>query len=154
MGPTGILTGADLAESNSLVAMFSFEPRGIDWNPANPGYIGSYAYNVAGTGDLSPPNKVLGLAGLRYPFGNSSDYHVPSRQDSEVMTPSMMVAFSDSQGGLSWFFWRNQLPSPSHGDRWIMVFCDVHVESLAKRQLFDTNSYSCLRRWNFDNEPH
>jgi prepilin-type N-terminal cleavage/methylation domain-containing protein len=138
--------------SYKWVQTYNYDYRGTDWDPDFPGYLGSYAYNVAGTGDLTPPDKVLGLAGLRFP--NSSDYHVPSREDSEIRTPSAMVAFSDSQGGLSWFFWLNQRPPPSHRDRWIMVFCDDHVESIARRQMFDTNSYSSRRRWNFDNEPH
>jgi len=140
--------------SYKWVQTYSYDYRGIDWDPAIPGYIGSYAYNVAGTGDLSPPTDVLGLAGIEIPTGNGSYYHVLSRKDSEIISPAMMVEFSDSQGGLSWFYWRNQRPSPSHGTIWIMVYCDDHVESIPKLQLFDTNNYSSFRRWNYDNEPH
>ena len=127
---------------------------GTAWDPANPMPIGSYAYNVVGTGDLSPQNIVFGLGGLRFSFAGNPDYHVPSQKDSGVRVPAAMVSFSDSQGGLSCFFWRNQLPRPSHIDKWNLVFCDGHIESVARQALFDTNSYSARRRWNYDNEPH
>jgi prepilin-type N-terminal cleavage/methylation domain-containing protein/prepilin-type processing-associated H-X9-DG protein len=40
-----------------------------------------------------------------------------------------------------------------HKGRYNIVFCDGHVESIRRQQLFE-NVDSALRRWNNDNEPH
>ena len=40
-----------------------------------------------------------------------------------------------------------------HGSRYVVTFCDGHVESIPRDQLF-LKSDATLRRWNNDNEPH
>ena len=41
-----------------------------------------------------------------------------------------------------------------HGNRWNVVFCDGHVESLTTQKLWDGRLDQIVKRWNRDNLPH
>jgi prepilin-type processing-associated H-X9-DG protein len=41
-----------------------------------------------------------------------------------------------------------------HGNQWIMVFCDGHVEHGRPQKFFNYNSDDVLSLWNRDHQPH
>lgn len=83
--------------------------------------------NLAGTDDLS-----LG--------GNVLDYWYGSGLSAQ----SAPTQFSGSR---PWIKKR-------HAERWNVLFCDGHVESLNNAQLWDYRSDAVLVRWNRDHQPH
>jgi prepilin-type processing-associated H-X9-DG protein len=92
-------------------------------------------------------------------------------QESEVATPSEMVAIGDGfvggEGVIkdgAWVLWRtsgltNYLGSTKrafarHQGKANVVFCDGHVESPTLKFLFADTSDAALSRWNRDHQPH
>jgi prepilin-type processing-associated H-X9-DG protein len=82
-------------------------------------------------------------------------------RESEVVTPSDMMAIGDSfHGGV--FFVREELTIPDregrassrHQGKANVAFCDGHVESPTLKLLFEDTGDAALRRWNRDNQPH
>jgi prepilin-type processing-associated H-X9-DG protein len=114
-----------------------------------------YSYNVFG---LSVDyTNTLGLSGGVIP--NSLSF--ARIKDSEVVSPSQMMAIGDSfSGGI--FFMRNELywpfawarALPRHQGEVNVVFCDGHVESPTLGFVFTNTSDPALVRWNRDNQPH
>lgn len=41
-----------------------------------------------------------------------------------------------------------------HRDRWNIVYCDGHVETWARKKLFNYKSEGVMKLWNRDNKPH
>ncbi|MGO8675093.1 MAG: hypothetical protein ACLQVX_04390 [Limisphaerales bacterium] len=41
-----------------------------------------------------------------------------------------------------------------HGGRWLIGFCDGHVEGLRPKDLFAVNVAAVAERWNYDHLPH
>ncbi len=131
----------------------------------------SYAYNAGGT---------TGGSGLIGHLATANfDYHPVLEAD--VLNPSEMIAIGDCPcdvglGLVNGLPWLNEGFSPvrdfnavargfpptdpgvqamlrRHGGRWIIGFCDGHVESLRNRDLWDINNDGVLRRWDTDNQP-
>src|ERR1051325_6422664 len=127
----------------------TYSPAGDAWGGGGPGQtdaIGSYAYNYQGTrDDLRRP---LGLAGFL-----CVNINVPSRTEAEVRSPSELIEFGDSQGGLNFYFTVLTPPS-SHGQRYNVLFCDDHIEFNHRNFLFNKTNDMARRRWNYDDEPH
>ena len=136
--------------SYKWVTTYASDYRLVEWTGGPP--IGSYAYNEAGSaGEWLIAPKNFGLGGW-LTDNLTINIDVPSRRESEIRVPSQMVAFGDS-GGSGTVFGRTQWWS-SHGDKYTLVFCDAHIEYIDRRELFNTNSFLGLRRWNYDFEPH
>jgi prepilin-type processing-associated H-X9-DG protein len=131
--------------------------------------LGSYSYNIQGTGGLD-----LGLGG--WPLDPSGTVWVPT-SESQVKAPSEMFAIADARififgiinfvtgtqstdtGGdtlmphLGWFTGYEGEPQPfRHGKGFNFLFCDGHV-SLVKRDYF-MNRTNSWQNWNNDHQPH
>jgi prepilin-type processing-associated H-X9-DG protein/prepilin-type N-terminal cleavage/methylation domain-containing protein len=116
----------------------------------------SYAYNAYGS--LGNRTNSLGLGG-RYIF---SPFSYAPLNESEVVSPSDMMAISDSfSGGI--FFGRCQdlqwlekvgFAFSRHQGRVNVAFCDGHVESPSLGFVFTNASDAALVRWNRDHQPH
>ncbi len=133
----------------------------------------SYGYNASGSGGFSTSGPggtiVLGLGGIQE-WGNR-----PIR-DNFVKVPCDMIAIGDSRvwhdltaippvwegdpriqpgqvNGISFLSsFDNEIRTPRHGKGCNFVFCDGHVELLA-RQVVLSFPLSA-QRWNNDHEPH
>jgi prepilin-type processing-associated H-X9-DG protein len=116
----------------------------------------SYGYNVYGSVTTSPTNA-LGLMGH---FVSFTALFEPIRE-SEVVSPSEMMAIGDSLGG-GVFFTRQHLDyldrgghaTSRHQGKANVVFCDCHVESPTLKFIFEDTSDAALVRWNRDHLPH
>ena len=81
--------------------------------------------------------------------------------ESEVVSPSEMMAVGESMGG-GVFFMRQHLSyldqrgraSSRHQGKLNVAFCDGHVESPKLKFLFEDTSDAALVRWNRDHQPH
>jgi prepilin-type processing-associated H-X9-DG protein/prepilin-type N-terminal cleavage/methylation domain-containing protein len=158
-------------------------PRPSAW-PTNDFYF-SYGYNAYG---ITTNNSLdsFGLGGHGGP-GNfvtkgTSRFimDIPSVKESEIMSPSEMMAIGDGfQGDLgsgiyisdgTLYLWRtdalNDVLSVQaaidgknrsfarHQGKANVVFCDGHVESPTLQFLFEDTSDEALSRWNRDHQPH
>ena len=124
------------------------------------GVVGSYAYNISGTGSPS--------LGLGYTDASlTPTYNHRPISESQVIMPSEMFAIADARirqpdseysngSGIVWmpmnFRTTGEILLFRHGKGFNFLFCDVHVE-LVKREYFmnQTNSW---RNWNNDHQPH
>jgi prepilin-type processing-associated H-X9-DG protein/prepilin-type N-terminal cleavage/methylation domain-containing protein len=122
----------------------------------------SYGYNGYGVRDQGT-NTGFGLLG-RFIF--SSGFHAPL-PESEVVSPSQMMAIGDTFGGAIFFGPRDWPDGPlpiwnehlhfileRHQGRLDVVFCDGHVESPTVGFLFTNTTDAALVRWNRDHLPH
>lgn len=115
--------------------------------------MGSYAYNAWGSGSASTMAN-LGLGG----FGDSQSRR-PQRHESEIRSPSDMLAIGDAMGYDNDYHVRairngpTGSPYPSHRLSLNMVFCDGHIENVKAVRLFQRTE-GARRRWNYDNESH
>jgi len=144
----------------------SARKRPSDW-PPNHGY-NSYGYNAYGLSAKTDINS-LGLGG--HYVWNGSRAPAPPVSDSEVTSPSAMMAIGDSfmggnrtihDGGL--ILWRTsgvegnlrstERSNSRHLGHANVVFCDGHVESPTVKVLFEDTSDQSLVRWNRDHLPH
>ena len=118
----------------------------------------SYGYNVFGGGRVGNlRTNALGLAGHFTPT-----FATPTpTAESEVVSPSDMMAIGDTFFGLV-FFMRRDLEyldrigfaSSRHQGRANVLFCDGHVESPTLEFLFVDTTDAALVRWNRDHLPH
>jgi prepilin-type processing-associated H-X9-DG protein/prepilin-type N-terminal cleavage/methylation domain-containing protein len=135
-----------------------------------PKYLGyqDYGYNSFGMG-VKPDTNSFGLGGHYIWSGHTSP--LPTINESEVTTPSEMIAIGDGfQGGNGavrdgiFILWRtlgvkDYLGSTKrsyarHPGKANVVFCDGHVESPTLQFLFEDTSDAALVRWNRDHLPH
>jgi prepilin-type processing-associated H-X9-DG protein/prepilin-type N-terminal cleavage/methylation domain-containing protein len=162
---------------NSTVSFSELVQRGIwvcpgaRW-PANQSpehlYI-SYGYDVQGMSATTDTNS-LGLGGHYIQSGLTQPFFVPPVKESEVASPSEMMAIGDGFNGgngiirESWILGRtysvqDYLGSTKrsyarHQGKANVVFCDGHVESPTLQFLFEDTSDAALSRWNRDHQPH
>jgi prepilin-type processing-associated H-X9-DG protein len=147
--------------------------RPAKW-PKNTGYE-SYGYNAYGVWNFSRDRNAGTIAnydsfGIGREFGNFHLGASPPVQQSEVVSPSSMIALGDGfcgnntfvEGGISLFERMKELPMAfdtkepfaRHQGRANAAFCDGHVEAPTLSSLFiDTNDVA-LSRWNRDHQPH
>ena len=152
--------------------------------PTNIWYF-SYGYNGYGicTNDSL---ESFGLGGHGGPGnfvisgGSKTKVDGPAVKESEIKTPSDMMAIGDGftgdlasgiyigDGALE--LWRSDRIGPvtsiqqavdgknrsfaRHQGKANVVFCDGHVESPTLKFLFEDTSDEALRRWNRDHQPH
>jgi prepilin-type N-terminal cleavage/methylation domain-containing protein/prepilin-type processing-associated H-X9-DG protein len=135
----------------------------------------SYDLNAFGVGW----NNSYGLA-VQAPttFNGSPTVRYLGCKESQVVSPSQMIAYGDavpgvdflmSNLGLSAYFETQQRPSlggrsgglmtKRHLGLWNIVFADGHIEKFKTGVLFGKNKYDpadaeMRRRWNRDHEPH
>jgi len=126
----------------------------------------SYGYNGYGlftpAGAMQPTGTLpLGLGGHRTyrNTGSSVSLASPPVAESEVASPSEMMAIGDCDGMLFAPFVDLATIESSHlytrhKGRANVVFCDGHVESPTMRFLFADRSEAALIRWNRDHLPH
>jgi len=124
-----------------------------------------YGYNAWGSSSGTPVTMLhdLGLGGHTIPVAGSPRPLGPPIRESEVVTPSDMMAIGDNlygddilfRGILAWLQSRGEgWLASRHQSRANVVFCDGHVESPTLKLLFvDTNDVALLR-WNRDHQPH
>jgi prepilin-type processing-associated H-X9-DG protein len=140
--------------------------RPFNW-PTNRGYL-SYGYNWYGM-SAQTDIKSLGLGG-HYVY-SASCLPLPPVQESEVASPSEMIAMGDGFVGGNGVIvdgtevlWRthgltDNLGSTKRADlrhqgKANVVFCDGHVESPPLQSLFADTNDAALVRWNRDHLPH
>jgi prepilin-type processing-associated H-X9-DG protein/prepilin-type N-terminal cleavage/methylation domain-containing protein len=128
----------------------------------------SYGYNAYG--DSTKLNS-FGLGGHYYWLDGPDKSMSPPVKESEIATPSEMMAIGDGfvggNGAITdarFFFSRdysatNYLGSTAraqarHQGKANVVFCDGHVESPTLQFLFEDTSDAALVRWNRDHLPH
>ena len=129
--------------------------RGAHW-PSNQ-ILSSYGYNVYGVNPVGNHTNNLAL-GLHGRFDSKLETFVPVAE-SEVVSPSQMMAIGDSFSGAAFFMRLKSLEKtesvPSRHERKVnVVFCDGHVESPFLKYLFGDTSDNALARWNRDHQPH
>jgi prepilin-type processing-associated H-X9-DG protein/prepilin-type N-terminal cleavage/methylation domain-containing protein len=118
----------------------------------------SYGYNAFGVLRIGVRTNALGLHGR---FISSSQLFAPV-PESEVVSPSEMMAIGDSFRGGVYFMREPDLASldrvgfasSRHRGRVNVLFCDGHVESLSLQFVFTDTSDAALIRWNRDHQPH
>ena len=138
--------------------------------PRNEGY-GSYGYNTYGMSAQTDTNS-LGLGGhYIWDFPKNTRFTAPAVRESEVATPSEMMAIGDGfEGGNDvvrdgvLVLWRidgiqdfqesSKRSYARHRGEANVVFCDGHVESPTLQFLFADTSDAALVRWNRDHQPH
>jgi prepilin-type processing-associated H-X9-DG protein/prepilin-type N-terminal cleavage/methylation domain-containing protein len=137
--------------------------------PTNAGPFFSYGYNVQGLSARTDTNS-LGLGG--HYVWSASRYPAPPVRESEVASPSEMMAIGDGfkggngiiDDGDNWL-WRTyglteDVPGSTkrsyarHQGKANVVFCDGHVESPTLQFLFADTSDAALSAWNRDHQPH
>jgi len=135
--------------------------------PTNRLYL-SYGYNWCGMSRESDTNS-LGLGG--HFMWNSSRSPAPPVKESEVTSPSGMMAIGDGfMGGndvvrdgcrvltrtadAQEFLGSTKRSYARHRGKADVVFCDGHVESPTLTSLFEDTSVIALSHWNRDNQPH
>jgi prepilin-type processing-associated H-X9-DG protein/prepilin-type N-terminal cleavage/methylation domain-containing protein len=135
--------------------------------PEGIGYP-SYGYNAYGD---STKSNSFGLGGHYYWFDGPDKSMSPPVKESEIATPSQMMAIGDGFVGgngeitdARLYFSRdysavNYLGSTAraqarHQGKANVVFCDGHVESPTLQFLFADTSDEALSRWNRDHLPH
>lgn len=135
----------------------------VRWH--EPGIIMAYyAYNGLGVCKNERDPNPLGLSNKYIHRHSSVGQYIPVTE-SEVATPSDMMAISDSFTGSgmqmreSWFmtnaYYAKTYPAMKrHQGKANVVFCDGHVESPTLQFLFQNTSDEALSRWNRDHQPH
>jgi prepilin-type N-terminal cleavage/methylation domain-containing protein/prepilin-type processing-associated H-X9-DG protein len=141
--------------------------------------FGSYAYNADGS-EITHGSRGLGFDGLVYDMataGNSSFWAGAIASESGVRVPADLIAIGDAPiwvrpftgeiGGfftLDWQFGRimnyNHEPvkmlkadRQRHRDKYNLVFCDGHAETLRRTVIFGIED-STTKRLNRDNQPY
>jgi len=134
--------------------------------PKNWGYD-SYGYNGVGLHAKTDTN----LLGLAREYGENFMVSAPPVPESEVVSPSEMMALGDGffgnsnsvEGGSSALertydmpnhLYATKEPFARHQGKANVVFCDGHVESPTLQFLFEDTSDEALSRWNRDHQPH
>jgi prepilin-type processing-associated H-X9-DG protein/prepilin-type N-terminal cleavage/methylation domain-containing protein len=117
----------------------------------------SYGYNAYGCMPIGTRTNALGLLG----HFNPSSFTSTPISDSEVVTPSDMIAIAENFGGGIAVMRghldgeeKNWHASLRHQNKANVVFCDGHVESPTLQFLFADTSAAALSRWNRDHQPH
>ena len=141
--------------------------------PSDRGYA-SYGYNGYGLYRQSDTTS-LGLGGHnvweRSPSPGNTSWPAPVVKESEIISPSEMMAIADNfvgenkiikDGGLG--FGRTDGLKDDYGSTKRsyarhqgcanVIFCDGHVESPTLKFLFEDTSDEALSRWNRDHLPH
>jgi prepilin-type processing-associated H-X9-DG protein len=135
----------------------------------NRGFV-SYGYNAYGMITPTATNS-LGLGGHNIWDAKGSRVPAPPVNESEVASPSEMMAIGDGfvggnniilDGGfglLRTFGLTDDSGSTKrsyvrHQGKANLVFCDGHVESPTLQFLFEDTSDDALVRWNRDHLPH
>ena len=117
----------------------------------------SYGYNGFGVGsaDATSWTADLGLGVVVMPHQT-----LPARKETDLVTPSAMIALADSmpQPGFPQFYAFllsiNSQPSPErHNGGSNVAFADGHVVTLRNDRFVDSGEAN-RRRWNYDHEPH
>ncbi len=135
------------------------------------GYL-SYGYNWLGL-RKKPDTNGIGIVGHQVCWITLRHSLTPAVSESEVVSPSDMMAIGDGMVGNSknmgdgaWVLWRTasvtnyfypgsaQRTYARHQGKANVVFCDGHVESPTLKYLFEDNSDEALSRWNRDHQPH
>ena|SRR2546426_3044147 len=145
----------------------------------------AYGYNKGGLAqksiNLNGRHAQFGLAGeiLTDPNGNLGAPPVRPIRESEIRSPSQMIAVGDSVLGPSIFGHKGpgiligtadlsegivsavpnlpmytSLGKRRHNGRMNIVFCDDHVETFKTGKILDSKNPEIRCLWNNDNEPH
>ena len=137
--------------------------------PIHRGYL-SYGYNNSGMIKSAATNP-LGLGGHNFWYFKNRDTDIPPVNESEVVSPSEMMAIGDGFGGdknvildagfemIRFSGYTDEVGSTQrahsrHQGKANVVFCDGHVESPTLKFLFEDTSDAALSRWNRDHQPH
>ena len=119
--------------------------------PTNRAYA-SYGYNAYGHFD---DYHAMGLGGQNVP---GSGTLAPPVSESEVASPSDMMAIGETLGGVNFYrgldLAKSKKASTRHQGKANVLFCDSHVESPTLKFLFEDTSDAALVRWNRDHLPH
>jgi prepilin-type N-terminal cleavage/methylation domain-containing protein/prepilin-type processing-associated H-X9-DG protein len=135
--------------------------KGVNWGPGHfQGGIerlGSYAYNVWGSGHGAVGN--LGLGPVIF-WSNA-----PAISESQVRVPSEMLSIGESKflnaairqmpGGRDiavCALFDDPFDPKRHGKNYNQLFCDGHVSALSPWVLFNPTNTASM--WNNDHQPH
>jgi prepilin-type N-terminal cleavage/methylation domain-containing protein/prepilin-type processing-associated H-X9-DG protein len=155
--------------TNTLKSTVFHCPSDTDTSPRSGGL--SYGYNRWGIRD-GGTNVSFGLFGRFISFTPYRGQYFAPLPESEVVSPSDMMAIGDTFGGAIFFgprvpaqgffqgvqwalIWHDGSPVPvRHQGKLDVLFCDGHVESPTLGFLFTNTSDAALARWNRDHLPH
>ncbi len=167
----GGLGASQPISTNSLKSTVFHCPSDTDASPGSGGL--SYGYNRWGICDQGT-NGSLGLFGrfISPPTAHRGYNDFAPLPESEVGSPSDMMAVGDTFGGALFFgprvpsqgfyrgvqwalIWHDGSPVPvRHQGKLDVMFCDGHVESPTLGFLFTNTTDAALVRWNRDHLPH
>jgi prepilin-type processing-associated H-X9-DG protein len=151
-------------------------PGGILANDMDYGYNG---FGLSRMAQSAGDPDSLGLGGHKSFNPNDNGSHAPPVSDSEVVSPSEMIAIGDAFSGSKGvildlggnisrnFDWEGYMFQSylnyseitkqcyvRHRGKSNVDFCDGHVESPTLKFLFEDTSDEALSRWNRDHLPH
>jgi len=124
----------------------------IKANP--PGTRFSYGYNDWGIGPVTTDIYAeLGLGGDVNPPTQ------PELPENRVKVPSEMIMLAESKTDGSWDGnidpkESDQWPAKRHNGKTVVMLCDGHAESAARKDMVNPFNAKWRSRWNNDNLPH
>ncbi len=155
--------------------------KGLDLFPYGYNYGGVSTSLLPFGGPLGGKDRYqLGLAGetrTDNDWPSLPTDRVRSMNDGDVVNPAQMIAIGDAIVGLSAFppfisgagdlSWGIASPNVlndaagvpqalrrRHNSKFNILFCDGHVFTMQRNQLFDSKNLEVRRLWNNDHEPH
>jgi prepilin-type N-terminal cleavage/methylation domain-containing protein len=164
--------------SNTVMDCPGYSRMGGIYTSESGAFHAAYGYNATGVvGPLDWAIHALGLGGRIPRFDGGPPPPIQAIRDSEVISPSNMIAVTDSMiqiwsdfrerprghlisslNSIRWNVARypeefESLYRRRHRTPWNVAFCDGHVESLKTKEISSIEDRA-LRRWNNDNRPH
>lgn len=135
---------------------------------------GSYGYNAWGDFEMGSPLGLGGYGGLSIREDNvacPSDmigvadgtlFNAPESNDGTPLCGHLFLDTLFTYGHMYSQVIRGvpandpavQGMKRRHGGKWMVGFCDGHIESLGSKSLFDLSNPTVAQRWNSDHQPH
>jgi prepilin-type N-terminal cleavage/methylation domain-containing protein/prepilin-type processing-associated H-X9-DG protein len=140
------------------------------WGNRGLGYLWlpseGYPYNVKSTSEaqvLCPSEMISeGEAPLLF-FGKSGpvfgdayyylEFNIPNSPSGDYSL-SFFLILQGKQKSYYNYGWAIPQMNQRHNGRWVMSFCDGHVQNMSPADIFDISNSVAMSRWNADHQPH